>query len=276
MSIDLVDYVNEPPQTNRFSDFSNMLTEIEVSSPIDQYITSSRSIISYGTSQRLDRDKFLGRLLLLGLISSAESYVRSILSSCLEMCPVCQKHAGEKNVNLGGILWHGTAGFSRSAFEHASFSSQAELKKNIHGFLAYQLTDEIFKVPLEEFEKICQLRHGIVHNDGILPGRNAVQLGVQKFSKPVSIVIDFSKLQEAAAVIDTLVVTLNRELFSEMCKRWAVDWRRHSSWKNNEEKKKFRFIWETFECKIEKKSRKGRSALSLSKCLDETKRKYDI
>ncbi|TBZ27490.1 hypothetical protein [Rhizobium leguminosarum] len=218
----------------------------------------------------------LGRLLLLGLVSEAESFFRSILAACLEVCPICQKAAGEKQVNLGGVLWHGKDGFSRSAFEHMSFSSKNELKSGAQQFLDFKLDDAKFKAPLEEFEKICQLRHGIVHNAGLLPGRNAVQLGVRKYKRPVEIVVDFASLQEAAAVVDTLVVTINRELFGEMCKRWAVDWRRAADWGDANEGKVFNRIWKVFVSQEERRSRQGRSKISAKNCMIAIKRKYNI
>ena len=192
------------------------------------------------------------------------------------MCPICQRTAGEKSVNLGGVFWHGQSGFSRSAFEHLSFSSADELKKAANGFVGIKLEDAKFKQPLDEYEKICQLRHGIVHNDGVLPGRNAVQLGVRKYEKPVVIEVGFAKLQEAAAVIDTLVVSMNRELFSVMCKRWAIDWRQGLNFSTDDEKRMFRKIWAAFDCKVEKKHRPGRSSLTLSNCLSATKEQYGL
>ncbi|GMG84000.1 hypothetical protein LNKW23_32140 [Paralimibaculum aggregatum] len=274
--VEIHDYVNEPPQSTRMAGLSGMFSEVSIVSPVDQYLRSARSLIAYGTDKRLRENDFLGRLLLLGVISASESYFRSILAHCLEMCPVCKKAAGEKSVNLGGALWHGQSGFSRSAFEHLSFSSADELKKATNGFLGVKLEDAKFRQPLEEYETVCQLRHGIVHNDGILPGRNAVQLGVEGQRKPMAINVDFAKLQEAAAVIETLVVSVNRELFSVMCKRWAIDWRQGIDWDENEELKLFKNIWAAFDCKEEKKRRTGRSRLTFSRCLHATKVQYAL
>ncbi len=276
MTIELIDYVNDAPQSNRIASIEEFLREQDEERPIDRYFINSRSFLAYGTESRLSEKIELGRLILLGLVSEAESYFRSILASCLEVCPVCQKAAGEKQVNLGGVIWHGTNGFSRSAFEHMSFASKDDLKKGAQQFLDFKLEDGKFKEPLEEFEKICQLRHGIVHNAGLLPGRNAVQLGVRKYNKPVEIVVDFTRLQEAAAVIDTLVVNMNRELFGEMCKRWAVDWRRAADWQDANEGRVFSRIWKIFVSEEERRSRRGRTKIRAKSCMDQVKRTYNI
>ncbi len=274
--MELIDYVNDAPQSNRIASVETFLKELDEAKPIDRYFKNSRSLLAYGTELRLAEKPELGRLILLGLVSEAESYFRAILSSCLEVCPICQKAAGEKQVNLGGVLWHGSNGFSRSAFEHMSFASKDDLKKGALQFLDFKLEDSKFKAPLEEFEKICQLRHGIVHNAGLLPGRNAVQLGVKKYSRPVEIVVDFARLQEAAAVVDTLVVTINRELFGEMCKRWAVDWRKATDWKDASEDKVFSRIWKTFVSEEERRSRRGKTKIKAKNCMAAVKNQYNL
>lgn len=271
-----IDYVNDSPQSNRISAIEPFLRELDGARPIDRYFLRSRSLLAYGTEVWLSEQNDLGRLMLLGLVSEAESYFRSILSSCLEVCPISQKAAGEKQVNLGGVIWHGANGFSRSAFEHMSFASKDDIRKGSQQFLDFRMEDSKFRSPLEEFEKICQLRHGIVHNAGVLPGRNAVQLGVKKYSKSLEIVVDFTRLQESAAVIDTLVVTLNRELFGEMCKRWALTWRQAPDWSDDLAHKLFYKIWNIFSSEEERRSRKGRSKINAKNCMYAVRTKYNL
>lgn len=245
-------------------------------SPIDFYRKNSRDIINYGTSVRLNEMDRLGGFLLLGLISSAEGYFRSILSASLDICPICKNTAAEKLINLGGVLWHGKKEFRRSAFEHMSFTSSKELATASRGFLGFELKGSIFNSVLKDFDSVCHLRHGLIHNAGILPGRNAVQIDIKSYSKPVEISINFSFLQSAAAAIDSLVVTFNRALFSEMCNRWATSWRSRSDWDPTEEKKKFMQIWNVFICKIEHQSRQGKSKLTAKKCMELVRTEYNL
>ncbi|HCM9501970.1 hypothetical protein L8P89_00515 [Enterobacter roggenkampii] len=270
------DFVCAAPPTASLSGLGNCMLEIEMPSPIDFYIKNSREIIQYGTTERLSQMDKLGGLLLLGLISSAEGYFRSILSETLDICPMCKSTSADKQINLGGILWHGKDEFRRSAFEHMSFASAKELTAVSKNYLGFDLKGGIFNSILKDYDAVCHLRHGLIHNAGILPGRNAVQIDIQSYSKPVEIRIDFAFLQNAAAAIDSLVVTFNRALFSEMCGRWANHWRSRSDWIPNDERRKFLQIWNIFACKTELHTRQGKSRLTPSKCMEKIKDEYNI
>ncbi|WNK59011.1 hypothetical protein RM151_05085 [Pantoea agglomerans] len=274
MKID--DFSCVAPPTTSLIGLGDCMKEVEMPSPIDFYRKNSRDIINYGTSVRLNEMDRLGGFLLLGLISSAEGYFRSILSASLDICPICKNTAAEKLINLGGVLWHGKKEFRRSAFEHMSFTSSKELATASRGFLGFELKGSIFNSVLKDFDSVCHLRHGLIHNAGILPGRNAVQIDIKSYSKPVEISINFSFLQSAAAAIDSLVVTFNRALFSEMCNRWATSWRSRSDWDPTEEKKKFMQIWNVFICKIEHQSRQGKSKLTAKKCMELVRTEYNL
>ncbi|MGI2197976.1 hypothetical protein ACRN91_20710 [Shewanella baltica] len=218
----------------------------------------------------------LGGFLLLGLISSAEGYFRSILSSTLDICPICKSTAAEKQINLGGILWHGKEEFRRSAFEHMSFASAKELTAATKGYIGFELKGGQFNNILKDFDTICNLRHGLIHNAGVLPGRNAVHMDIKSYSRPVEICIDFGFLQDAAAIIDSLVVTLNRALFAEMCGRWAVQWRSRVDWEPSEERKRFLKIWSIFACKLELATRLGKTNITPSKCMARVRVEYNL
>jgi hypothetical protein len=250
--------------------------EIDMPSPIDFFMQNSRELINYGTSVRLGEINRLGGLLLLGLISTAEGYFRSILSAALDICPVCRSTAAEKQINLGGILWHGKDEFRRSAFEHMSFTSGKELMAASKGYLGFDMKGSVFNSILQDFDAICHLRHGLIHNAGILPGRNAIQIDIQSYLRPVEIRIDFAFLQNAAATIESLVLTFNRALFSEMCGRWAGAWRHRSNWKPSEEQEKFLQIWNIFSCKIELENRTDKENITPEKCMIEVRAENNI
>jgi hypothetical protein len=133
--MDISDYANEAPPSSALGPITSLLKEEELPSPIDTYRRSKTKILIYGTELRLQDNDFIGRLLALGLVAAAEAYFRATLSACIELCPIAQAGASAKVINLGGLLWHGKKGFSRSAFEHASFTSREELVKACKDFL---------------------------------------------------------------------------------------------------------------------------------------------
>lgn len=274
--MDFVDYVNELPPSSRLGALGDYLSEVELGCPVDMYQRNVAKILLYGTQKRLAQSDFLGRLLVIGVISSAEAYVRMVLSACLEFCPVSRAIASRQNIHLGGLLWHGQEGFSRSAFEHASFASKEEITNACKKYLGVPLDDQTFKSLLDEFENVCHLRHGIVHSDGLLPGRNAVIMNIPQYTKPVRIVIRYQQLQDITAVVNTLIMTLNRHLFTVICQRWAIDWRQRADWNPKLETKRFKAIWKQFHSVDERKRRKGRSHITMSNCLDQIRTTYNL
>jgi len=245
--MDIEDFANDPPHSHRITVLSGFLVaDGGKKSPVDQYLNSQREILLLGSKEMLEAHNVLGRLLIVGLVSAVEAYVRAILSACLELCPVCRKHASKQNIPLGGVLWHGVSGFSRSAFEHNSFASRDELTSAFKKYLNLDLPDKRFGTVLSEFEQICQLRHGIVHGDGLLPGRNAVLLDIEKFEDPMRIVARFQELQDVAAVLNMTVLSLNRFLFPILCQRWAEDWRNRVDWKKSMSGRLFTQVWDLF------------------------------
>jgi hypothetical protein len=138
------------------------------------------------------------------------------------------------------------------------------------------LDDRVFKTLLEQFELVCHFRHSIVHGDGLLAGRNAISLDIPKFRDPVRIIIRYEQLQDIAAVLNTLVMTFNRHCFSEMCKRWAIDWRRRADWDPSRESETFAALWRLFHSAEERKRRTGRSGITKSNCFKAVKIMYNL
>lgn len=274
--MELEDFVNESAPTNALGALGNYVEPEKLGAPIDVYNRGVKEIISFGTPTRLAKDPFVGRLLLLGVVSAAEGYIRAILASCIENCPIAQVGAESKNIHLGGLLWHGKDGFSRSAFEHNSFASRKEVVKAFRDFISVDLDESVFSDILYQFDRVCNLRHGIVHGDGMMTGRNAVVLGIPRHDQSTRIVIGYAQLQEATAVVNALIYTLNRYLFREMCKRWAIDWRQREDWLPDDEDKRFLRIWRVFHSYSNKKYKRGRSKLTPKNCKKLIKNAYDL
>lgn len=276
MTLDVRDYVNVNPPLARISDISKYVRPVTPKNAIDQYRTTIRETLDYGTAARLEENSFLGRLLFLRVVSATEAYFRKILSDTLRICPTARSLASDKQINLGGLLWHGTDRYSLSAFDNLSFASAKEVKSCSNGFVGFELKDPTFKDLLSEYEKVCQLRHSIVHAEGLIPGRNAVLLDIPKSADQVEVVVRFDELQEAASVTSTLVSTYNRELFYLLCKRWAINWRNLSEWSVSAEKSMFLHMWKAFHSKGENEIRPGRSAINKAKCTDAVRSEFSI
>lgn len=245
--IDVGDFAYVAPESAGLSSIIAYVETVDPPNPIDSFLLSRSEIIRTGVGSLIDGNPLLGRLLLVGAVSAFENYCRGILSGCLELCPISQSRSSEKNVSLGGAIWHGRKGsFNRSAFEHKSFADAKELKSVFKEYIDFDLSSSTYFDLLRSFETIMQLRHAIVHSDGVLPGRNAVKLEVRRTGSALAIRINQSRLQECILVLNSLVVTINRNLFSDICKRWAVDWRRRADWDPDTENKTIYAIFDLF------------------------------
>ncbi|MBB3034941.1 hypothetical protein [Alteriqipengyuania lutimaris] len=274
--MEIPDFANSSSQTENLGDIQTYTAESSRGTPIDDYLSAVTEFLNFGTPERLLANPFLGRLLALAIIAEAENYIRFCLAHTLELCPRSQAACATQQINLGGLLWHGKSAFGRSAFEHLSFASKDDIRKAYRNFADFPLDDSKFQIVLNEFEKVCQLRHGIVHGGGFMPGRNAVALGVRKTVRPQKIVVGYAELQSIAAVVGALVFTLNRGLFAEMCKRWAKDWRELPTWDATESDRAFAKIWAMFHSKRENLTRPGRSFITRKNCKLEIESVYGL
>lgn len=228
---DIRDFVNRSPTTPSLGNISSYVVEFTEQSPIDDFISARTELLRLANSDAMRSSQRLGQVAFIGFVSAFENYCRGVLCGCLNLCPNSQGKASEKNINLGGAIWHGgTGSLNRSAFELKSFADCTELKKTFWDYVGFELSDDIFSSVLSDFEKLMQFRHAVVHSDGVLPGRNAVKLEILRSNRPLRVVFDYDRLQSSALALSSLIELINRELFYEFCRRWAIDWRRRADW----------------------------------------------
>lgn len=144
-------------------------------SPIDEYYAHAKELLVLS----LSADELLLRLLLLELVSTAEMYFRQVLASLPRMCPVSKECASKAHLALGAMTYYHEDWLPLGLLEHQSLSGKGEVKKatfHLTG-IAVPENGSVSKA-LEDFERICQLRHAIVHARGNLWFKNASDLGL--------------------------------------------------------------------------------------------------
>lgn len=195
-------------------------------SPLDACYDTLKGILAPATPAFLTAHPVTGPTFLGGVVANTEEFMRALFGRILGLCPLSRACAAEKNIQLGAAIWHADGIVERGAFEHLSFASKDSIKATLRNFLKYEIrqTDRVYGI-LEEFEKVCELRHGAVHSGSTMPGKNAVKLKLSKVGGHPQIKVGFAELQECAEVCTTLAVSLNLDLFSVLAKRWATDWR---------------------------------------------------
>ena len=273
--------VNQSIGNQRITDineyFENIATDILEKSAIDRFYRSITSILSIGRDPTyLDENVVIGPLFFIGLISCTENYLREILSEIIHICPICRAESANQSISLGSILWHSNSNIERGSFENISFADGEAIQKTCKKFLGYTLDKTgLACSALKEFDKMCQLRHAIVHSNNIIAGKNAIELGLQPNKNVLKVKIAYRELQECAVICTSLVSSLNTELFNLMVKRWASDWPRLPQWDSEDDNKKFNLIWNMFYSKIDADRGLITNNMSMRKCRNEVKRAFN-
>lgn len=276
-SVTWKDSVSQPPQTIVLSDILLYITSSvpPTQSPIDAFYALSQEILRIGDIPFLTKYPHAGGLLLTGIVSASENYVRDILSAILCICPISQSVSAEEKIDLGAVIWHDPSNALRSAFEHFSFTSSKNILKTCQNYTRIQIDSHLSV--FDEFDKLCELRHGVVHSGACLPGRNAVRLQVPGQSGcTVRVTIGFAELQEAGAICTNLVTSINKELFGHIVRRWADDWRKLPSWKPADENPLFRQIWEMFYSKNDADNALIATKMTMRQCRTAVKKEFGI
>lgn len=208
-------------------------------SAIDEFYASTNATLT-----RIDPTFFatygddIAGLLFVGLISSTENYFRDVLGFILSICPIAQANAADEKVQLGSLLWAEDHLQNRSAFEFFAFSSADSVRKAVTKFVNLPIKQNgTFDLMLKEYDKLCELRHAVVHSGHIVAGKNAIRLGLTRSSSPLKVRIRYPDLQQAGEVCTALVQAANNELFEAMIGRWATEWRNVPSWNPSRESK---------------------------------------
>ena len=275
--------INKPAENERIQSIESYLRrEADTSdiyrAPIDRFYTEVRKIIGYGSDIHiLEENVFLGPLLYVGIISKTENYIREIMVECIRICPICKSEMANHSVSFGSVMWQKNGEFEKGVFENVSFSDISIIKKELKNCLQIEIKkNELLSELLDEFEKLCQMRHAIVHSSRILAGKNAIKLNILSDNGKIVIKIGYAQLQECASICMACVMEFNLKLFYEMCRRWAIDWRRiNDFWDASKENAFFSEIWEIFSFVIDRTETQLQD-MSKTKCKNAIKKEFHI
>jgi hypothetical protein len=245
--------------------------------PIDVFYRSLDELLKVGTPASITSDPVIGRLIVVGCVSATENYFRNVFSQILKICPTSRKRAAKQTVNFGSVLWHGAADLERGAFEGRAFSDPDTIVEYCQKFVGLEIAKASpLRFHLSHFATICELRHCIVHSDGLIQGNNATSLQMNPSNTRLAVAIGFAQVQEAAAICAGMVRAFNTEFFKLLSTRWAINWRQEPYWASTVEYAEFRKIWSIFYSKLDA----VRGALSphhsVVRCRNLVKREFNI
>lgn len=187
----------------------------------------------------------LNNLVFLGYISAVESYLRCLTRQVVLADEFTADRVADQKISFGAAL-HSVKELLPEAFlEEISFISKESVDKLLTQFMGIK-TQKLIPV-LEEYSKICQLRHCIVHRFGKLGTNNAIKLGLRThkalFEKPIQITED--DLSKIGHTLVNLVKAINNNVYEQILERSANNsevW----SWDLRKDKKTFSKFYQIF------------------------------
>ncbi|MDG9918497.1 hypothetical protein N7645_14330 [Pseudomonas juntendi] len=228
------------PRTSSKFDSTIYFKDVELvdSSPISRFI-SQREILTRILGREDDSEEWRTKasLAIIGIVSGVESYFRSIIRRVLITDEDSRAHSYRNKVSYGAVLFHLSHLLPEALLEDSTFVSKETILKNIKNFLGLSINPQ--QIPaldsaLDEFEKVCHLRHCIAHRSGLLGSKNAIELGLDKFSiyleKPISPTLD--SVNNVFNICQNLALEFNDQIFDCIITRsipkgiWTGDLRR--------------------------------------------------
>ena len=247
MIVDWKKSVSASPSTVIIRDITSYVDVCSIpKSPIDNFYVERKSLLRAVTPAYAISNPSIPPLVLVGLISLTENYFREVLAGIITICPKAKQKSATKSLNLA-TAWIGFGEMEKGAFENTSFSDSKTIKKNLNELVGINISNSNqISTPLDEFGKLCELRHAVVHSAGLLAGKNAVNLEFPNSKNAVKIKVGYSELQEAAAVCTALVCAVNLELFTNIATKWLKEWPRTPAYQGYNLNPLFKEVWKLF------------------------------
>lgn len=245
--------VCDTPSSVNFGTSLDYVNCNEVSnSPIDIFYKQQKEIIRFCTPDFMENNPTLAPLMFVGLVSNVESYFRGVFAHCIKLCPIARKKVSTKAMNLSS-LYFGYDFIELSAFENQSMSDYQVISKNAKAIFDINVNTSISSInsPLLEYQKLCELRHSIVHSNGLINSKNAIELDLPPTKNHYHVQLSFAEIQNAALICTSLICASNIEFFDKMVNRWAFEWRLLPEFNHSNRLDSFKKIWEIFISEID-------------------------
>ncbi|URQ90760.1 hypothetical protein [Pseudoalteromonas sp. SCSIO 43101] len=173
----------------------------------------------------------LSNLLILGFVSSVESYFRCVIRRLISIDEHSRKLSYKHMLPYGAAMYHHTSLLPEALLESTSFHNSKNIKETVNKFTGISLNDNKYKELadiFDEFDIVGHLRHCVVHRSGHLGSTNAMALGLDEhyiyLEKPIH--VDLPAIQEIGLVCENLIRVVNDVLFAEVLLRSSkyFDW----------------------------------------------------
>ncbi len=215
-------------------------------SPIADYFdATSRLKGKILAAAHADDAELLG-LMIIGVISAAEFYFRSILGRTIQICPLCARQAEAAQVPMGAFSFYEDSDycFALGAMEHESLADAAKVATYFNKLTGFKTSEDSSVVAaLQGYESLCELRHCLAHARGFvsLKGSRALGLEGRKLSK---VLVNQAGAFELLKLSHNAVRSVNRFLLDSLVNRWIDRDVLTGTWANDSTR--FAMVWKSF------------------------------
>ncbi|WP_448138871.1 hypothetical protein [Sphingobacterium siyangense] len=188
-------------------------------------------------------------LILLGYISAIESYIREIIRKIIIIDKHSRVSCEIEEISYGAALNYPHHLLPEVILEKASFASKKNIIDAFKKFLGLEghQPAELIST-LDEFEKICHLRHCIVHRFGKLGSQNAIKFGLDNHSNLVEKPLEFdvNMVFNLSLICNNTVLVVNKFLYNRVMQRTASKENNIWNWDLRRDKSNFKKFYDLF------------------------------
>ncbi|RQP09423.1 MAG: hypothetical protein EAS51_11690, partial [Microbacteriaceae bacterium] len=183
-----------------------------------------------------------GLILAVAAVAAAEDYFRTLLTDLVGVCALTAERVKSMETKLEFVFTSSVADAMRAVLDRESFSSAEAITTWTKKITGKKDTGLSLKTLLDEYERVCHVRHCAVHSGGYVSQHNARVLGVQagtwiSLGSPQAI-------HEIVAVVTGTIRAYNQELFEHTVERWLVEQELMGEWRLD--RPAFTRLWNLF------------------------------
>jgi len=242
-----------PARLDTQSLYDDNYQEPQVNSALKMFFLNTEPL-NVMANEKLEDKPQLSNLLVLGYISAVESYIREIIRKVVNIDVPSQKKCEDKSITYGAATTYTKPMLPEALLENCSFAGKGNIKNSLNNFLGISIQKSEapdLEETLDDFSKVCQIRHCIVHRFGQIGSINAIEFGLEQHKKLVGkpIKLNFKTLQNIFLICNNAVKLLNNFLYLKVLARtvereyeYLYNW----SWDFENDKKLFKKYFDIF------------------------------
>lgn len=214
--------------------------------PIADYFDATSRLKAKILTASISNDAELLGLMIIGVISAAEFYFRSVLGRVVQICPLCARQAEATQVPAGAFSFYESSdySFALGAMEHESLADAAKVAQYINKLTGFKANDDSsVAAALQGYESLCELRHCLAHARGFVGLKASRALGLEQRAL-AKVLVSQTGAFELLKLSHNAVRSVNRFLLDSLVNRWIDGDVLCGVWAND--RTKFERAWKSF------------------------------